>query len=143
MRELVSWGDFMNSLSSKRMDVVGKGICILLFSLAAVAGASAQSTCAKGCMPLLGQVAIPPNCQGCYPSFYLTMNPALNLIYVSGGFTSQQQVSVVDGSTCPMSANGSCTFSISPLVHIGSAIGVDLKNDNYWAPEVESHDVMI
>jgi DNA-binding beta-propeller fold protein YncE len=72
------------------------------------------------------------------------MNPALNLIYVSGGFTSQQYVSAIDGSTCPMSANGSCTFSISaPLVHIGSAIGVDLKNDNYWAPEVESGDVRV
>jgi DNA-binding beta-propeller fold protein YncE len=125
------------------MDLVRKSICILLFSLAAVAGASAQSTCAKGCMPLVGQVAIPPNCQGCYPSTLLTMNPALNLIYVSGGFTSQQYVSVVDGSTCPTSANGSCTFSIQPLVHIGSAIGVDLKNDNYWAPEVYSQDVMI
>jgi hypothetical protein len=133
----------MNSLSSKKMDVVGKSICILLFSLATVAGASAQSTCANGCMPILGQVAIPPNCQGCYPSFYLTMNPALNLIYVSGGFTSQQYVSVVDGSTCPMSANGSCTFSIFPSGHIGSAIGVDLKNDNYWAPEVGSGDVQI
>ncbi len=134
----------MNSLSSKKMDVVGKSICILLFTLAAVAGASAQSTCASGCMPILGQVAIPPNCQGCYPSYLLTMNPALNLIYVSGQFASQQYVSVVDGSTCPTSANGSCTFSIpAPLIHIGSAIGVDLKNDNYWAPEVYSQDVMI
>jgi len=132
----------MKSRSSKTLNVVGKTIGILLLCLAAVAGASAQT------LPILGQVAIPanPSCppyNNGYPSFYLTLNPTLNLIYVSGGFTGCQYVSVIDGSTCPINATGPCTFSIVPQVHIGSAISVDIETENYWAPEVESGDVQI
>src|SRR5580700_6633329 len=125
----------MNSLSSKKMDVVGKSICILLFSLAAVAGASAQSTCANGCMPILGQVQVPS-------SQALALNPALNLLYQSTLFNSAQGVTVIDGSTCPIAGNASCTYSILASV-TGSGTAVDLKNDNYWTGGLYSNNVLI
>jgi hypothetical protein len=55
----------------------------------------------------------------------VTVNVALNKIYVSGGYSGGQDVFVIDGST----------FSGSDI-GTGSTVGVDIKNDNYWAATV-------
>ncbi len=111
----------MKSRRSKKMNMARKSICILIFSLASVAGACAQT------MPILGQVSV---------QFHdsLALNPALNLIYQSDGFSlsASQPLTVIDGSSCPITANASCTYSIVTYV-TGSGASVDLKNDNYWA----------
>ena len=125
----------MNSLNSNKMDVVGKSICILLFSVAAVASAAAQTTCADGCMPILGQVQV-----ASYQA--LTLNPALNLLYQSTLFNDAQGVTVIDGSTCPIAGNASCTYSIVASV-TGSGTAVDLKTDNYWTGGLYSNNVLI
>ncbi len=111
----------MKSPSSMKMNVVRESICILFFSLVSVASASAQT------MPILGHVSVPFHDS-------LALNPALNLIYQSDGFSTSSSLplTVIDGSSCPITANAPCTYSVLATVN-GSGTSVDLKNDNYWA----------
>lgn len=57
----------------------------------------------------------------------VAFNPALNVIYTSGGYSSGQNVSVIDGNT----------FAVTATV-AGAGAAVDTKTDNYWAGEVYS-----
>lgn len=76
---------------------------------------------------ILAQIPIPsPSC--CSIAF----NPALNLIYASGGYAGGQNVTVIDGTT----------FAVTATV-TGSGASVDTKTDNYWAGGVYSGAVPI
>lgn len=69
---------------------------------------------------ILAEVPIPSNacCQ-------VAFNVALNKIYVSGGYSGNQDVFVIDGTTFTGTDVGT-----------GSTVAVDTKTDNYWAATV-------
>ena len=92
----------------------------LTFVMAFVAGsAHAQN--------ILAKIAIPSNAQSS-----ISVNAALNKVYVSGGASSDQHVAVIDGNTFTVTDVGS-----------GSDANVDLKTDRYWAAGVYSGTAIV
>ena len=66
---------------------LSSAICTLLLMLSAVAGAAGQT--------VLAQIPIPSSSG----DGQVAANPALNLVYASGGFTSGGSLTVIDGHT--------------------------------------------
>ena len=62
----------------------------------------------------------------------VSVNPNLNKIYLSGGYSSAQQMVVVDGETLSATDEG-----------IGMGVDVDVTNNNYWSAGVYSRSVTV
>ncbi len=94
-------------------------MCMQFLMCWAIAPASAQK--------IIAQIPIPSN--SCCS---VTVNPALNLVYTSGGYSGGQTVTSIDGQ------------ALSVITSVfGSGAAVDTKTDNYWAAGVYSGSAMV
>src|SRR5712691_11890987 len=94
-------------------------LCTLLLLLSTAAGAAGQT--------VLAQVPIGSNEDG-----QVAVNPALNLVYASTGFTPGGSVTVIDGHTLTV---------VTTLSNLNGII-VDMKNDNFWTANLFGGQVL-
>jgi hypothetical protein len=91
-----------------------------VFALTALVFAFSPRTFAQGGARLIAQIPVPSN--SCCES---AANPNLNKVYVAGGASGGQQISMIDGAS----------FSLI-TVGVGSGPAVDTVTNNYWAAGV-------